>query len=460
MGFFATHSRARRRQGLLVQFIGFGILVTVGTVGCSSDQAPSGGGAGLTGRGGSVGSGGSDAGSVGVVGSGGKSGNGGTTGSGGSSSGGTSSGGAGSGVVTGGSGGSSGSGGTVASGGKSGGTGGSAGSSGSGHGGRGGSSAGGMGSGGSAGLANGGSAGSGGSKGTGGSIGGSGTGGVKGTGAGGMGGSGTAGSTGACGSATPNLHPFGCKFAWGIADPGGSLASYSYVQFVSYWVDSSISAAGTYTTCNGCNWLTGNVAGTNLIPAYYAYIIGFLAHANGIVDGNQTGTKKLTTDGAALVKANYAAIVAAYAWYAKKTAAAWPTKPLVWLLEGDFVQLSDSGQSSPMAMAEVGQLAADITCAIKSNMPNAVVAIDHSSWNSDDVTNNYWSAMKNANYDMVWTTGVGNNNGFIEASATNSTYNHATATYSYLHSYTGRTILVDTSAGASAAGGSRKSRRS
>jgi hypothetical protein len=261
--------------------------------------------------------------------------------------------------------------------------------------------------------------------------------------------SGAAGSTGTgtCGSPTPNLHPFGCKFAWGAADSGGSLANYNtYLQFVSYWVDSSISAAGTYTTCK--------VTGTDIIPAYYAYIIGFLGHANGIVDGNQTGAKKLTTDGAALVKANRAAIVNAYAWYAKETYKVWPSKPLVWLMEGDFVQLVAGSQSSPLTYAEMGQLTADITCAIKSNMPNAVVALDQSSWNSDDVTKNYWGAMKNVNYDMVWTTGVGNNKGFIEGGATSSSYNAATATYAYLHTLTGRTILVDTSAGISAAGDS------
>lgn len=308
------------------------------------------------------------------------------------------------------------------------------------------------------GLGTGGSVGTGGSGGSGG-TGGAGTGGVRGTGGASTGGTGSGGSsaggaTGACGPTTPNLHPFGCKFGWGIADPGGSLASYSYLQFVSYWIDSSISASGTYTSCGACNWLTKTVAGTNLIPAYYAYIIGFLAHANGIVDGNQTGTKKLTTDGAALVKANYAAIIAAYGWYAKQTAAAWPTKPLVWLLEGDFVQLVAGSQSSPMTYPEVGKLAADITCAIKSNMPNAVVAIDQSSWNSNDVTNSYWGAMKNVNYDMVWTTGVGNNKGFIEGSATSSSYNATTANYAYLYKLTGRTILVDTSAGLSAAGDS------
>jgi len=275
-------------------------------------------------------------------------------------------------------------------------------------------------------------------------------GGSAGSGSGGSGG----GSTGVCGPTTHAMYPFGCKFAWGVANPGGSLAGFSYVQFVSTWIESNISASGTMSNCSGCNWLKNSVASTNLIPVYYAYIIGYLGHANGIVDGNQSGSKKLSTDGAAFVKANYNAIINAYVWYAQKTAAAWPTKPLVWLLEGDFVQFADSGQSSPMTYAEIGKLAADITCAIKSNMPNAVVAIDHSAWNADEVTNSYWGAMADVNYDMVWTTGVGNNKGFINGDANSSTYNAKTANYAYLYKLTGRTTLVDTSAGASAAGDS------
>lgn len=265
---------------------------------------------------------------------------------------------------------------------------------------------------------------------------------------------GSTGSSGTCGGATLDMHPFGCSFAWGIADQGSSLGSYSYLQLVSTWADSGISASGTFSSCGGCKWLTSKVASTNLVPAYYAYIIGFMGHANGIVDGNQSGAKKLTTDGAAFIKANYTAIINAYAWYAKETAKVWPSQPLVWLLEGDFVQYTDKGQSSPLTYAEIGKLAADITDAIKSNMPNAVVAINHSSWNANDVTKGYWGAMKDVCYDMVWTTGVGNNNGFISSGTNSSSYNGATATYAFLHSTTGRTILVDTSAGASAAGDS------
>jgi hypothetical protein len=232
----------------------------------------------------------------------------------------------------------------------------------------------------------------------------------------------------------------------------GSPSSATYLQFASTWVDSSISAAGKYTTCNACKWLSNSIKNTNLTPAYYAYIIGFLAHANGIVDGNQTGGKKLTTDGGALVKANRQAIVDAYGWYAKETYKVWPSKPLVWLLEGDFVQLVDAGQSSPLSYAELSSLVVDITCAIKVGMPNAVVAIDHSTWNADDVSKKFWDAMKPANYDLVWTTGVGNNNGFMNADGKASTYNGATAKYSWLKSTTGKPIIVDTSAGASAAG--------
>jgi hypothetical protein len=279
---------------------------------------------------------------------------------------------------------------------------------------------------------------------------------------------GAAGGTGNCGSSTENENPFGCKFAWGTNNPGGSLSGYSYLQFMSNWVGSEIQANGSITSCSGCTWLTSNVASTSLIPVYYAYFIGFLGHYNGFPDGNNTGGASLTTGGAYVIRKYRSQIIAAYAYYAKQTHAAWPTKPLVWLLEGDFVQYAGSSEvnypnattSNPgtagsvdaLSYAELGQLAADITCAIKSNMPNAVVAINHSTWNDDGVTNSFWSAMTNVAYDMSWTSGVANANGYFSASTMSNPYNIATASYAYLHTLTGRTIFVDTSFGASAMG--------
>lgn len=263
----------------------------------------------------------------------------------------------------------------------------------------------------------------------------------------GTGGAAGGGSTGACGGI--NQNPFGCKFAWGLADYGGSNAAYTYLQFMTTWIESGIKADGTFTSCGGCNWIKNSIAPvSNLIPVYYAYIIGFLGHANGYVDGNQCPSSNpncpnLTTDGATLVRSMRSQIVQAYATYAKQSHDAWPTKPLVWLLEGDFVQYAGSSQKNPLTMTELGQLAADITCAIKSNMPNAVVAIDQSVWNPDQTTKDFWNAMKGVNYDMAWTTGVANNNGYIGSGTNSSTYNAATAKYSVLHQLSGRTILVD-----------------
>jgi hypothetical protein len=256
--------------------------------------------------------------------------------------------------------------------------------------------------------------------------------------------------------------PFDCKFGWGEPSPSGSLASYGWLGFVSTWVGSEVQSDGSLPSCSGCTWLTGQVAPTNLIPVYYAYFIGFYGHVNGLPDQNQNSSgPNLSTGAGALIlgAANSACpsgqlcasnkIVQMYAHYAQLSHAAWPTKPLVWLLEGDFVQYTDTTQTKPLTYAQLGQLAALITTAIKSNMPNAVVAIDQSAWNSDDVTKSFWGAMSAANYDMVWTTGVGNNGDFLNAGANAQTYNGSTATYAFLHQLTGKKILVDESAGMS-----------
>lgn len=276
------------------------------------------------------------------------------------------------------------------------------------------------------------------------------------------------------------MNPFGCKFAWGEPAPTGSLASDTWLQFVTAWAGYEINAAGNITQCDNCGGMLKQVANTNLIPVYYAYFIGYYGHDNGLPDQNCCGSScvtctssqpNLTTGMAYLLTgaANAACpqttpatfcadnlIVKDYAWYAQQTYKAWPTKPLIWLLEGDFVQYTDasqvnsttstSGTSVPLSMTQLGQLAALITSAIKSNMPNAIVAIDNSNWIGNSTKNpemtNYWNAMSQASYDMVWTTGVGDASGYLLAgnSATSST---ADQNYSYLSKLTGRKIYVD-----------------
>lgn len=250
-----------------------------------------------------------------------------------------------------------------------------------------------------------------------------------------------------------SLTPFGCDFAWGTNDPGGSLISIDYLDFITKWVGYEVDSSGAISQCDGCWWLSNQVAETQLVPVFYAYFIGFFGKANGLPDGNEApNAPNLTTHASALIKSHRSQIIQMYSQYAQQAYRVWSERPLIWLLEGDFVQYTEDIQTDPLTMTELGQLAADITTAIKTNMPNAVVSINHTTWNSDEETDAFWQSMQDASvaYDMVWTTGVANNNGYIESSGNSTYYNSATARYEYIHQLTGRNIFVDTSFGISA----------
>jgi hypothetical protein len=262
-------------------------------------------------------------------------------------------------------------------------------------------------------------------------------------------------------------NPFSCKFGWGEPAPS-PLSSASALEFATEWAGYEIAADGSIASCNNCTGFLKQAAATNLIPVYYAYFIGYYGHINNLPDQNCCGTScttcptttpNLTTGMAWLLlqdpnganapcasTTTFCAqnkIVQAYAYYAQQSAKAWPTKPLVWLLEGDYIQYTDatqvnsitstSGTKVGLTMTQLGQLAALITTAIKTNMPNAIVAIDHSDWLTSAQGQAYWAAMAQANYDMAWTTGPGNNNGILGAGVT----------YANLHTWTGRKIYVD-----------------
>jgi hypothetical protein len=252
------------------------------------------------------------------------------------------------------------------------------------------------------------------------------------------------------GTITAPKQAFGCNFAWGTNDPGGSLGAFAGLQFMSKWVGYEIDNSGNLPRCDGCSWLREQVASTALAPVYYAYFIGYFGKANGLPDGNENPSgPNLTTDAAKLIREQRAKLVGLYREYAKQTAQAWPDKPLLWLLEGDFIQYTADTQKEALSLTELAELAQEITCAIKSEMPNALVSINHSTWNGDEITDSFWNAMSTVSYDLVWTTGVANNDGFFEQAASPSSYNAKTAKYAYVHQLTGRGIFVDTSFGLS-----------
>jgi hypothetical protein len=245
------------------------------------------------------------------------------------------------------------------------------------------------------------------------------------------------------------------------------------------WAGYEIQAKGTLNGFDNGGFAS-NLASTNLVPAYYAYIIGYYGHANNLPDGNlaAAGQANLTTGSAYLLlgdptganapcnsTATFCAdnlVIKAYASYAEQTHAVWPTKPFIWLIEGDFVQYaassqvasltSTTGASAALTWTQLGQLAGLIVSAIKTNMPNALVGFDDSTWISDTQRPEYWAgivagvAAANTTMDLTWTTGVGNNPPY-ETSSTGL----KTGSYSWLRTTMGLPVIVDESAGASQA---------
>ena len=256
------------------------------------------------------------------------------------------------------------------------------------------------------------------------------------------------GSTSACGglSISLDLNPFGCELAWGANGNDGGRSSY--LDFITTWVGYEANG-GLEGDCDGCG-LVSDLAGTSAVPVYYAYLIGYMTSEDGYGDCNTDfDGQNLCTHGAQWIRENRERLIEAYANYARMSYEANRDKPVVWLLEGDFIQYTYEEQTEGLSIQELSQLATDIICAIKSNAPNAVVSVNHSAWISNELTDEYWGSLPLELIDMVWTTGVGNNEGYINASGSPTEYNGETARYEYLHRLTNRGILVDTSFGAS-----------
>jgi hypothetical protein len=292
-----------------------------------------------------------------------------------------------------------------------------------------------------------------GGSGTGGSgAGGGATGGTGPTGGSATGGSATGGggNATACGGKTANTNPnpFGCEFAWGAN--GNTNDRASYLNFITAWIGyEPFPPNNRPNDCDGCG-LIRELAQSDAIPVFYAYYIAYAATAEGYGDCNTDSNLDLCTNGAQWIRDHRQEIVDFYAGYAAKTHAANPNKPVVWLLDGDFMQYQEpSQQPSPLSVAELGRLVDDMTCAIKTNAPNAVIAINHTPWNADEETDAFFDAVNLDLVDMVWTTGVGNNQGLINQGAGTNVYNATTARYSYLYEYTGKPVFVDTSFGVS-----------
>jgi hypothetical protein len=133
-----------------------------------------------------------------------------------------------------------------------------------------------------------------------------------------------------------------------------------------------------------------------------------------------------------------------YNSYAGTTAEVWGTeKPIIWLIEPDFIQYTYEEQTNPFSRQEAAILTEDINDTVKSQLPNAVISLFHATWTSNVAE--YWSHFNLTKVDMINTTGMADQNGYFNDG---DACNRAEATYAYLYEITGKPILADTSSGA------------
>lgn len=245
-----------------------------------------------------------------------------------------------------------------------------------------------------------------------------------------------------CGTTMTLLgNPFQCEFGWGAHDEGSPP---SYVDFTSKWVGYE---QNIDSQCDGCGWLS-SVGNANRIPLYMAYFIAYRANIEaGYGDCNTDfDGQNLCSHGAAFIKANRERLVSIYQSYARRSYQAYSNGPVIWVVEPDMIQYVTSGtQTSPLSFAELGSLMTDIICAIKSEMPNAIIAPNYSPWTSGDDIISFWSALPLDLIDLVHVTGMANvPGGYINDGDAN---NRSDGTFAYLHGITGKPIIVDTSFG-------------
>jgi hypothetical protein len=244
-----------------------------------------------------------------------------------------------------------------------------------------------------------------------------------------------------CGETTRRLgNPLGCDFAWG-ANVENNIPTF--LDFATKWVGYE---RNINTTCDGCTWLS-RVNAANVVPVYIAYFIAYRANIeSGFGDCNlDFDNNNLCTRGAQWIRDNRQRLISVYESYAARSYAASPNRPVVWILEPDFSQYAEGSQQNPLSMTELGQLASDIACAIKSNMPNAVIALNHSTWMAGNEYTQFWNAMPIDLVDMIHVTSQSNvPGGYFNNTDAN---NRVDGTFRNLRQLTGRPLLADTSFG-------------
>ena len=252
-----------------------------------------------------------------------------------------------------------------------------------------------------------------------------------------------------------------CRFHFGTIDSIATGAGTSLISqldmFTSGWIGSGIGLAGSVCKETGSG---GTLSGK--VPALVSYIIAFSArNAPGwcLSDCNAnnagcTPSSDLCTKGADYIRQNFTSVILPeYQTYATSFATACgTTRPMIWEMEPDYYQYYDTSQGGgaagqaggPLSGAEAANYMSQMVSAVKAILPNAVFSMDISPWFQNNGCT--WYGF----FDMTKFTFVSTSGGGTLANSED--IRSGEATWSGVHTCSGKPILADTGYGA--AGGS------
>jgi hypothetical protein len=260
---------------------------------------------------------------------------------------------------------------------------------------------------------------------------------------------GTTTSTGGTTTSTDKLFSQ-CRFHFGTIDSYARNNAGIRAE-IDYFTPGWMGYRDTFDQSYVCDDTKSNGSLYGKVPVIVAYVAAFYAkrHFN-LCDCNVSSCgagNDLCHYGSQYIQQNLAAILNVYRSYAQGYANCYGTsKPIVFEMEPDWYQYTNSSQTDPMTPAEASSILSQFVSAIKQYLPNARFSMDISPWvapnNGGDNGQQWYS-----NFNMGQFTFINTSGGSTEAANTKirSTNN---MTWAGVSTVTGKPILADTGYGA------------
>jgi hypothetical protein len=268
-------------------------------------------------------------------------------------------------------------------------------------------------------------------------------------------GTGGAGGSGGGGGVAPMNEVFSqCRLHFGTID-SKAKENPSLIPELDFFTPGWMGISDTFDQGYVCDEAKPGAVLGKQVPVIVAYVAAFYVkrHHGNLCDCNvnecgQTEGKPndLCHFGSQYIQQDLAAIVGVYESYAKGYAQCYgTTRPIVFEMEPDFYQYTDTTQGDPMTKAEAGNILGQFVSAIEKHLPNAYFSIDISPWVDDNGQTNgqdWYSHFDLSKFTFINTSG-GNTLG---ASPKIRADNHMT--WAGVSQVTGKPVLADTGYGA------------